>query len=468
MPTPSKPKADSLKKPAEMTNKPAPEAAPSKKALQPVSLVRGMRDLLPADQPYWKKIYDAYDRVATAYGFDRIDTPLIEEQSLFVRGVGKVTDIVEKEMFSWETQGGEHVALRPEGTASAVRAYIQHGMLNQPQPVKLWYTGPMFRYERPQAGRFRQHFQGGFECLGEGDAIIDAQLIVISHAILKELGLDPVVKINSLGSPESRTNYKNALVAYFRSKRNVLTEEDKKRLLKNPLRLLDSKEDHMKELKAEAPQIVDWLDEESKAHFMRVLEYLDEVGVPYELDPYLVRGLDYYTKTVFEWYASSDDQELAQSALGGGGRYDDLVEQLGGRPTPAAGFGLGLDRIVSRLKEKDPTLASQVRKADVFIAQLGEMGKKRALALFEEFRQAGIAVGESFAKTSLKSQMEVANRRGARYALLIGQKEVLDGTLLVRDMDSGTQEVIDAKKAVSEMRKKFQANLDKLNEKSLS
>lgn len=448
MPIVPKPKVD----------KPAEPAAPSKKSPQPVSLVRGMRDLLPSDQPYWKKVYDAYDRVASAYGFDRIDTPLIEEQSLFVRGVGKVTDIVEKEMFSWETQGGEHVALRPEGTASAVRAYVQHGMLNQPQPVKLWYAGPMFRYERPQAGRFRQHFQGGFECLGEADAIVDAQLIVISHAILKDLGLEPVVKINSLGSPESRTNYKNALVAYFRSKRNVLTEEDKKRLLKNPLRLLDSKEEHMKELKAEAPQIVDWLDEESKAHFMRVLEYLDEVGVPYELDPYLVRGLDYYTKTVFEWYASSNDQELAQSALGGGGRYDDLVEQLGGRPTPAAGFGLGLDRIVSRLKEVDPALGAQIRKADVFIAQLGEMGKKRALALFEEFRQAGIAVGESFAKTSLKSQMEVANRRGARYTLLLGQKEVLDGTVLVRDMDSGTQEVFDAKKAVHEMRKKLIAN----------
>lgn len=457
MPTAPKSKSDSLKKPTDAAAKPA-EGVSGKKAAQPISLVRGMRDLLPSDQPYWKKIYDAYDRVAGAYGFDRIDTPLIEEQSLFVRGVGKVTDIVEKEMFSWETQGGEHIALRPEGTASVVRAYIQHGMLNLPQPVRLWYTGPMFRYERPQAGRFRQHFQGGFECLGEGDAVVDAQLIVISHAILKELGLDPVVKINSLGSPESRTNYKNALVAFFRSKRNVLTEEDKKRLLKNPLRLLDSKEEHMKELKAEAPQIVDWLDEESKAHFMRVLEYLDEVGVPYELDPYLVRGLDYYTKTVFEWYASSDDQELAQSALGGGGRYDDLVEQLGGRPTPAAGFGLGLDRIVSRLKEKDPTLGSQIRKADVFIAQLGEMGKKRALALFEEFRQAGIAVGECFAKTSLKSQMETANRRGARYALLLGQKEVLDGTVLVRDMDSGTQEVFDAKKAVHEMKKKLQAN----------
>jgi histidyl-tRNA synthetase len=381
---------------------------------------------------------------------------LIEEQSLFVRGVGKVTDIVEKEMFNWETQGGEHIALRPEGTASVVRAYIQHGMLNLPQPVRLWYTGPMFRYERPQAGRFRQHFQGGFECLGEADAVVDAQLIVISHAILKELGLDPVVKINSLGSPESRTNYKNALVAFFRSKRNVLTEEDKKRLLKNPLRLLDSKEEHMKELKAEAPQIVDWLDEESKAHFMRVLEYLAEVGVPYELDPYLVRGLDYYTKTVFEWYASSDDQELAQSSLGGGGRYDGLCEMLGGRPTAAAGFALGLDRVISRLKDLKPQEPPpSVKKVDVFLAQLGEIARKKALLLFEEFRKAGIPVGEAFAKASMKGQMDMANKRSARWVIIIGQKEVLDGTAIIRDMDAGTQEIIDFKKAVHEIKKKM-------------
>jgi len=430
-------------------------SAPPKKGQQPLSLVRGFRDILPSDQPYWKRIAEAHDRVATAYGYERIDTPIVEEQALFVRSVGKTTDIVEKEMFAWETQGSEQVVLRPECTAPIVRAYVQHGMLNMPQPVKLWYLGPMFRYDRPQAGRFRQFMQAGFECLGEGDAIIDAQLIVLSWAILKDLGLDPVVRVNSLGSPEARVNYRNALVAYFRSKRNHLTEEDKHRLLKNPLRLLDSKEEHMQALKAEAPQIVDWLDEESKAHFMRVLEYLDEVGVAYQLDPYLVRGLDYYTKTVFEWYAGSQDQELAQSALGGGGRYDGLVEQLGGRPTPAAGFAFGLDRIVSRLKEMDAGQEPPKKNIDVFIAQLGEMGRKRALALFEEFRKEGIATGEALAKGSLKSQMEIANRRGARFAILMGQKEVLDGTALLRDMDSGTQEIIDAKKAVHEIKKKM-------------
>ncbi len=417
-----------------------------------------MRDLLPGDMVYWNRVRNVFESMAKSYCYDAIETPVVEDVNVFVRGVGKVTDIVEKELFSWETQGGETVALRPEGTAPAVRAYIQHGMLNQPQPVKMWSFGPMFRYDRPQAGRFRQFWQGGFECLGESDAIVDAQLIVISYNILRELGLEPIVKINSLGTTESRTNYKNALVAYFRSKKNKLSEDDKKRLLKNPLRLLDSKDEAMQELKAEAPQIVDWLDEESKTHFMRVLEYLDEVGVPYQLDPYLVRGLDYYSKTVFEWYANSDDQELAQSALGGGGRYDGLVELMGGRPTPAAGFALGIDRIVSRLKEKDKGMEQvgvSMTQIDVFLAQLGDMGRKKALALFEEFRQAKIPVGEAIAKASIKAQMEVANRRKAKYAVIIGQKEVLDGTAIIRDMDSGTQEIVDAKKAVHEIKKKL-------------
>ncbi|MSR85587.1 histidine--tRNA ligase [Candidatus Uhrbacteria bacterium] len=427
---------------------------PLRKGMHPIQVVRGMRDLLPSDQPYWKQMEDMAERMAMDYGYARIDTPLIEDYSLFIRGVGKVTDIVEKEMFHWETPGGEHVGLRPESTASVARAYVQHGMLNLPQPVKLWNIGPMFRYDRPQAGRFRQFYQASFECIGEADPIVDAQLIIVSWNLLKGLGLDPTVKVNSLGNPESRLNYKNALVSYFRGKRSQLSEEDKKRLVKNPLRLLDSKEPNMQELKAEAPQMVDWLDEESKAHFMRVLEYLDEVGVPYQLDPYLVRGLDYYTKTVFEWFANSNDQELAQSALGGGGRYDLLIELLGGRPTPGAGFSLGLDRIASRLKELNPTPPAK-DEVDIFLAQLGEMGRKKALGLFEEFRTAGLLVGEAFAKSSLKAQMEIANRRKAKWTIVIGQKEVLDGTAIVRDMDSGTQEIIDAKKAVHEMKKKL-------------
>ncbi len=435
---------------------PKKEDAPVKKAPQPLAPPRGMRDILPADQAYWKMVRSTCESVAEAYGFDRIETPVVEETSLFIRGVGKATDIVEKEMYAFETSGGERLALRPEGTAAIMRAYIHNGMLNLPQPVKLWYEGPMFRHDRPQHGRYRQFSQFGCEVIGEDDAIVDAQLALMCHIVLRDLGVDAVIRINSIGTPESRTNYKNALVSYFRTKRAKLSEEDKKRLLKNPLRILDSKDPAVAELKAEAPQIVDWLDEESKTHFMRVLEYLDEAGVPYQLDPYLVRGLDYYTKTVFEVYAASDDQELAQTALGGGGRYDGLSELLGGRQTPAAGFALGLDRVVSRMKDLNVTVPSS--SIDVFVAQLGDQGKKRALAMFEELRKSGIRAGEAFAKEAIKAQMEIANRRGAKWAIIVGQKEVLDGTAIIRDMDAGTQEIVDARKIVHEVKKKLGLN----------
>jgi histidyl-tRNA synthetase len=430
-------------------------AAPTnKKAPQPISPPRGMRDILPAEQPYWDLVRAKCKEIATGYSFERIDTPLVEETNLFVRGVGKQTDIVEKEMYAFETVGGEKLSLRPEGTAAVIRSYISNGMLNLPQPVKLWYIGPMFRHDRPQHGRYRQFHQLGCEVIGEDDAVVDAQLALMCYLICKELGIDSVIRINSIGTPESRANYKNALVSYFRTKRAKLSEDDKKRLLKNPLRLLDSKDPAVAEIKAEAPQIVDWLDEDSKAHFMRVLEYLDETGVPYQLDPYLVRGLDYYTKTVFEVYTTGDENEAAQSALGGGGRYDGLAELLGGRPTPAAGFALGLDRIVSKLK--DLKIEAPARTIDVFVAQLGEQGRKKALAVFEELRQAGISTGEAFAKESIKGQMEIANRLNAKWAIVIGQKEVLDGTAIIRDMDAGTQEIVDVRKVVHEIQKKME------------
>ncbi|MBP9869172.1 histidine--tRNA ligase [Patescibacteria group bacterium] len=442
MPTPKKAKEPAKK----------PEAAP-KKAPAPLGLVRGMRDILPQDQPIWELMRAKAREIATSYGFDRIDTPILEETPLFIRGVGKATDIVEKELYSFETVGGENVSLRPEGTAPIMRSYIHHGMFNLPQPVKLWTIGPFFRHDRPQHGRYRQLHQFGCEVLGDDDAVVDAQLILMGHLFLKELGIESTVHVNSLGTPESRTNYKNALVSYFRTKRSKLSEDDKKRLLKNPLRILDSKDPAIQEMKAEAPQIVDWIDEESKAHFMRVLEYLDELGVPYQLDPYLVRGLDYYTKTVFEFFGNTTDPELAQAALGGGGRYDGLAELLGGRPTPAAGLGMGLDRIANLLKAVKSDVVAP--GCDVFVAQLGDQGRKRALAVFEDLRKAGIRAGEAFSKTAIKAQMEIANRRAAKFAVIIGQKEVLDGTACIRDMDAGTQEIVDVRKVVHEIQKKL-------------
>jgi len=427
-----------------------------KKKVNPISLPRGMRDLLPEDQPVWDRVRSACTVLADAYGFRRIDTPIVEDTNLFVRGVGKHTDIVEKEMYSLETEGGEKLTLRPEGTASVMRAYISNGMFNQPQPAKLWYMGPMFRHERPQSGRHRQFQTFGCEVIGEKDPVLDAQVILLSWLILKELGIKGIVRINSIGTPESRATYKQVLVQYFRSHRSKLSDNDKRRLLRNPLRILDSKDEGAIELKAEAPQIVDWLDDDSKAHFMRVLEYLDETGVPYQLDPYLVRGLDYYSDTVYELFDDEETDERSQLALGGGGRYDGLSELMGGREeTGAVGFGLGMDRIVSRLKAVASDEPVQEEEAPVFIAQLGEAGRKRSLVVFEELRLAGIWASEAFGKESIKAQMEVANRRGAKWAAIIGQKEGLDGTAILRDMDSGSQEIINANKIVKELQKKL-------------
>jgi histidyl-tRNA synthetase len=431
-----------------------------KKAPPSIAPVRGMRDILPAENPWWDMVRAKCREIAVAYGFEHIDTPVLEETALFVRGVGKYTDIVEKELYSFETLGGSKLTLRPEGTAGVMRAYISNGMVNLPQPVKLWYEGAMFRHDRPQHGRYRQFYQFGCEVIGEDDAVTDAQLILISHIILKELGIKATININSIGTPEVRTNYRNALISFFRGYRAKLSEEDKKRLLRNPMRLLDSKDPAMLEIRAEAPQIVDWLDETSKMHFMRVLEYLDESNVPYQLDPYLVRGLDYYTGTVFEIFPEQEPvapgmpEEAGPIALGGGGRYDGLAEILGGRPTPAVGFSLGLDRVVSHLK----TLGVRPEKfpREVFVAQLGEQGRKKALAIFEELRKAGVSAGEAFSKDSIRVQMDVANRLGAKFAIVIGQKEVLDGTALIRDMDSGTQEIVDASKIVQEIKKKLE------------
>jgi histidyl-tRNA synthetase len=427
----------------------------SKKSSKGPELLRGFRDIMPEEQGRWNFVRDAMRSLAESYTFDRIDLPILERSDLFLRTLGKGTDVIEKEMYVFTDPSNRSVALRPEATASAARAYIEHGMIERPQPVKLWYEGPMFRHDRPQAGRFRQFNQVGFEVFGSSEPIIDAQLILIGKKIFETLGLDVSVQINSIGTPECRQAYLAELVSYFRQFRSRLPEDDKRRFQKNPLRLLDSKEPETIELLKDAPQILDWLDEKSKEHFMKVLEFLDEVEMPYILNSHLVRGLDYYTHTVFEFVLADDEGEKAQNALGGGGRYDGLVELLGGRPTPACGFALGLERIVRALSDKgiDPP---QYPKAHVFFAQLGDAARRVGLRLFEEFRKSGIIVSEAVGKNALKAQLEVANKLGVQFTLILGQKEVLDGTIIIRDMESGAQETIDVKKIVSVVERKLQ------------
>lgn len=424
------------------------------KPKKPIQLLRGFRDILPEEQFYWDKVRKACEKIANDYSFERIDLPMLEATELFERGIGSGTDIVDKEMFTFKDNGGDMATMRPEATAQIVRAYVEHGMLNKPQPVKMWYEGPMFRYERPQAGRYRQFHQFGVETIGSEDPIIDAQTILIIDRLLKELGLSVKVRINSIGTSDTRADYVKELTAYFKKHKADLADVDKDRLKKNPLRLLDSKEKGMEELKKDAPQIADWLDEDSRAHFMKVLEYLEDADVHFEIDPFMVRGLDYYGKTVFEFVEATDDKERSQNALGGGGRYDDLLPMLGVREEITGGMGaaIGIERVIIAMKEAGIT-PPKVKEVDVFFCQLGEGARKQGLLIFEEFRTAGISIAEAFGKGSLKAQLDVANKRKAKVALILGQKEVLDGTIIVRDMESGGQEIVNVKKVVSATKK---------------
>lgn len=427
------------------------------KKRKPFQLVKGMRDILPEEQRYWDFTRDLIDRVARSYGFSRIDTPVLEFSDLFVRAVGTSTDIVEKEMYSFVDQGEDNLALRPEGTAAVGRSYLEHGMLNLPQPVKLYYFEPMFRRDKPQAGRYRQHYQFGFEVIGEPDAVIDAQLILIASKIYQAINLPINIQINSIGCPSCRPDFENELKDYLKKQKSKLSEVSQARLLKNPMRVLDSKEKEDLPIIAEAPQQIDFLCEDCRNHFTLVLEYLDELGVAYALNPTIVRGLDYYTKTTFEIWAGAEEAGR-QSALGGGGRYDGLLELLGGNPTPASGFACGVERFIAQIKETDAKVPDQP-KPEIFLGQLGPEARKKAIVLYEELLQAGIKVVENFAKSGLKPQLEMANKLGVKFTMILGQKEIIDDTVMIRDMENGIQEVVDFHKAVAEIKKRLEKSV---------
>jgi len=442
-----------VKKP---TKKVEEEEELKKKKIKTPDLLRGFRDVLPQEEPEWRRVEEVARSISTDYGFGRIRLPILESSKLFERTLGKGTDIIDKEMFKFEDQGGDKVAMRPEATAQIVRAYIGHGMINQSQPVKMWYMEQMFRYDRPQAGRYRQFWQWGLESIGSNEPIMDAQIIILCDRFMKELGLNTKVKINSIGDEDARREYVMELIAYFKQFRSKLSDIDTKRLQKNPLRLLDSKEEGMEELKMDAPQIIDWIDDKAKQHFMQVIEYLDEVDVAYELDPFLVRGLDYYNRTVFEIVLQDVEEGKSQQALGGGGRYDPLLPMLGAREETqgAIGAAIGIERVVNAMRDQKIEVPP-IRKADVFFCQLGEGARRKGLAMFEEFRQAGLPVAEAFGKGALKAQLEMADKMDAKIALILGQKEVLDGTIIIRDMDSGAQEIVDVNKVIELTKKRL-------------
>ena len=414
----------------------------NKKIFEPI---RGMKDLVPKDEKYWLAIWKSARELARAYSYNYIETPIIEPTQLFVRSIGKGTDVVDKEMYTFDDRDGNKVSMRPEFTAGIARSFISNGMMNMPQPVKLWTRGPLFRYDRPQAGRYRQFHQFGCEVIGDRDPVIDAELISIGYNFYRDLGINTEVYINSIGSLEDRQNYTIELVGYLRSKRSYLSDLSKKRLTKSPLRILDSKDEQDREVLQDAPQIIEWLSQDSKDFFMKVLEYLDELHIPYVLQPTLVRGLDYYCDTVYEYYVEGSDH-TSQGALGGGGRYDALIEQLGGREsTPASGFGLGLERCVLAMKaaQKEGKKVVTQEKPTIFFAQLGEMARRKALRIFEELRRDGVYVMSTLSKGSLRAQLELADSMNVTHTAILGQKEVQDNTIIIRDMATGMQEIID-------------------------
>ncbi len=447
------------------TNIPKEEADHKPRRDNKHARLKGMKDILFDEYRYYNLLINKANDLAGSYGFNRIETPVLERFKLYERSTGKDTDIVLKEMYDFIDKSGDKIALRPEATPSLVRAYIEHGMFNMPQPVKMYWLGPLFRHEKPQSGRYRQHTQFDLEIFGDPSPVADTQLILIAYNFFSELQINVQVQINSLGDPEDREEYIARLMEFYkeRGKRSKLCNDCKRRFSKNPLRLLDCKEPDCIAIREDAPQIVDFLADNARDHFIKVLEYLDDLEVPYNLNPFLVRGLDYYNRTVFEITPAIDDLEnnengpavqKRQISLGGGGRYDGLVEKMGGRPTPACGFGLGLERVVQKIKEKNIPLHKD-KEPIIFLAQLGDQARRKIMVMFEEMRRGGYKVRQAFTKDSLKAQLEEANRIGAKYSLILGQKELLDGTIIIRDMESGTQEVIDMKKINPELARRL-------------
>lgn len=426
-------------------------ATPSKKRL--FQTITGMHDILPEEWPYWNLIVQKVFDIAHFYGFERIETPILEEERLFVQGVGQATEIVQKQMFAFRTKGGDAVVMRPEGTAPVARAYNQHGMINLPQPVKLWYLGPFFRYEKPQQGRFRQFHQFGFEILGEENPVVDAQLIQIFYVLLKEFGLKNIcIELNSMGDSACRPYFKKLLVGYFKGKEAGLCVDCRRRLKENPLRILDCKQERCIQIRSQAPSIIDHLCEECRVHFKNLLEIVEDLTLPYELNPLLVRGLDYYTRTVFEMFV--DSSEGRSDAVGGGGRYDVLLKLLGGKDIPASGFAAGIERIIAHMK----TEGIEMKKEElpvVFLAQLGVLAKKKVLRILEDFRKAKIPVFESVGRDSLKSQLRIADKLGVRYTIIIGQAEALRSSAIVREMTRGTQETVPLDRLVEDVKKRL-------------
>ncbi|MXP61486.1 MULTISPECIES: histidine--tRNA ligase [unclassified Pantoea] len=416
-----------------------------------IQAIRGMNDYLPADTAIWQRIEGTLKQVLASYGFSEIRLPIVEQTPLFKRAIGEVTDVVEKEMYTFDDRNGESLTLRPEGTAGCVRAGIEHGLLyNQEQ--RLWYIGPMFRYERPQKGRYRQFHQIGAEVFGLQGPDIDAELIMMTARWWKALGIAEHVslELNSIGSLEARANYRDALVAFLEQHKDKLDEDCKRRMYSNPLRVLDSKNADIQLLLNDAPTLNEYLDEDSRAHFDGLCSLLDDAGIAYTVNQRLVRGLDYYNRTVFEWVTNSLG---SQGTVCAGGRYDGLVEQLGGRATPAVGFAMGLERLVLLVQAVNPEF-EPTRIVDVYVIASGQGVQSAAMQLAEKLRDADPALKlmTNFGGGNFKKQFGRADKWGARIALVLGEDEVKAGQVVIKNLSTGDQQTVAQSEAAATLR----------------
>ena len=405
-----------------------------------IQAIRGMNDLLPADSELWSSLDDTISNLLISYGYKYCRTPIVESTETFSRAIGEVTDIVEKEMYTWEDNNGNSLTLRPEGTASVVRMMIEHNLPRE-GIQKVFYNGPMFRHERPQKGRYRQFHQVGAEVFGASDAKVDAELISITDSLWKSLEINARLEINSLGSKESRASYRKILTDFFNENISQLDEDSLRRLKTNPLRILDSKNKDLELLISNAPKMIDHLDEESQEHFTILKNYLDSLDIPYEVNPKLVRGLDYYNQTVFEWISNDLG---SQGTICGGGRYDGLVEKMGGNPTPAIGFAMGLERIALLIQDKNTQLVN--KRCQLYFVTLGDKAQIESMKLSKKILQVlpNITLSNDVSMGSLKSQMKKADKSNADFALILGEEELSNNQLSIKPLKGqGVQQLIE-------------------------
>jgi len=442
-------------------------------------LIKGVGDILAERQKYFDFVSGRAEEIARAYGFQKITTPILEEADLFKRRAGLTSDIFKKDLFILDSIGSQKVCLRPEGTAAVARAYIEHNLSTWPQPVKLFYNGPMFRHQKIEEGRRRQFYQLGLEVIGSNKSVIDAQLILLVSNLLNSLGLKYTIQINSLGCKECRPIYERKLASFLKHKGKDLCRDCRHKIKRHPLNVFTCQNPTCQHLLTQAPHLIDFLCEECRGQFVKTLEFLDEARLIYTLNPYLVHGVDYYNKTVFEFWSIidkvdklidnlSDKKDGNKSihthlqppksekpiVLGSGGHYDQLMRAIGGPNTPMCGVGLALDHIIDVLKKKEIKLPKE-KPWQVFVAQIGDLGRQNALRVSETIRHDGFRVAENLSEDSLRNQLDLASKLGVKYSLILGQQEVLHKTVIIRDINSGSQETIDQEKIIKELNKRL-------------